>query len=101
MSDPDAGPAPLGRPRPDGTDIRRMHPADVRSVARALAEAFENDPHFSWIIREDEGRLERLTRGFTVFITRLWLPQDAAFTHERLIGAALWMPPGTWHVGPL
>jgi ribosomal protein S18 acetylase RimI-like enzyme len=101
MSDPDAAAGPADRPRPDGGDIRRMHPADVRSVARALAEAFEDDPHFRWIIRDDEVRLERLRRGFTVFITRLWLPHDAAFTHERLIGAALWMPPGTWHVGPL
>jgi len=70
-------------------------------VARALAEAFEHDPHFSWIIRDERRRLERLEAGFRAFMARLWLPQDQGFTHEQLIGGALWMPPGTWHVGPL
>src|SRR5262249_47440839 len=43
----------------------------------------------------------RLERGFATFIGRVWLRQDEGYTHERLIGAALWMPPNTWHLGPL
>src|SRR5205807_200526 len=27
------------------------------------------------------------------------LPHDESYTHDQLIGGALWMPPGTWHVG--
>ena len=78
-----------------------MAEADVPGVALALAQAFEADPHFSWIIRDDRKRLARLVRGFTLFTRRIWLPQNEGYTHDRLLGAALWMPPGTWHVGPL
>jgi GNAT superfamily N-acetyltransferase len=92
---------PTQRPRPDGSDIRRMTRDDLEPVARALAEAFHDDPHFCWIIRDARRRLERLEQGFKVFMSRVWLPQDHSYTHERLIGGALWMPPGTWHVGPM
>lgn len=94
-------PTPTDRPRPDGGDIRRMTIADIDSVARALARAFENDPHFSWIVRNDGVRLRRLELAFATFIRRMWLPQDGGHVHEQGIGAALWMPPDTWHVGPL
>jgi hypothetical protein len=86
------------RPRPDGSDIRKMTSADVEPAAHALARAFEHDPHFSWIVPNDETRLERLERAFAVFVRSIWLPQDHGFIHEQLIGAALWMPPGTWRV---
>jgi GNAT superfamily N-acetyltransferase len=72
--------------------------ADVPAVAESLARAFEDDPHFSWIVRGGQSRLARLQAAFEVFTRRIWFPQDAGYTHERLIGAALWMPPGTWHV---
>jgi GNAT superfamily N-acetyltransferase len=78
-----------------------MTVADVPAVAGALARAFEDDPHFSWMIRDDSVRLGRLERGFRLFINRLWLPQDAGYTHLQNVGAALWMPPGTAHVGLL
>lgn len=93
------GPSATDRPRPDGTDIRHMRAQDVEPVAESLARAFETDPHFSWIVRQDRTRLERLRRAFAVFIREIWLPHDASYTHEQLIGAALWMPPKTWHVG--
>jgi GNAT superfamily N-acetyltransferase len=94
-------PTRTDRPRPDGGDIRKMTAAEVRPVARALAEAFYEDPHFRWIVRDASKRMPRLERGFAAFITRLWLPHQESYTHERLIGAALWMPPDTWHVGLL
>ena len=78
-----------------------MGPEDVPGVARALANAFEDDPHFSWIIRDDTRRLERLENGFRVFTERIWLPQGESYTHERVVGGALWLPPGTWHLGVL
>lgn len=78
-----------------------MAPADVEPVTQALAQAFEDDPHFSWIIRDDAKRLRRLQRGFALFTRRIWLPQNEGFTHEKRVGGALWMPPGTWHVSLL
>jgi GNAT superfamily N-acetyltransferase len=75
-----------------------MTRAEIEPVARSLAEAFYEDPHFRWIVPDDAKRLERLTRGFALFTTRVWLPHDEGYTHESLCGAALWMPPGTWHL---
>jgi GNAT superfamily N-acetyltransferase len=76
-----------------------MGPDDVPGVAGALAQAFEADPHFCWILRDDRTRLKRLERGFALFARRIWLPQNMSYTHDHLIGGALWMPPGTWHLG--
>jgi RimJ/RimL family protein N-acetyltransferase len=95
------GPGPSDRPRPDGGDIRKMTKADVRPVARTLAQAFYDDPHFRWFVRDDSKRMPALERGFTTFISRIWLRENEGYTHERLIGAAIWMPPGTWHMSPL
>jgi GNAT superfamily N-acetyltransferase len=94
-------PSASDRPRPDGSDIRRMTGAEIGPVARALAEAFYEDPHFRWFVRDDSRRMTSLERGFSTFIRHIWLPQDEGYTHERLIGAALWMPPDTWHMSPL
>jgi len=32
---------------------------------------------------------------------RIWLRHNECYAHEQLIGAALWLPPGTWHMGLL
>lgn len=99
----DADPVPTAadRARPDGSDVRKMTPADAEPVAMALARAFNDDPHFSWIIRDDGKRPRQLERAFRTFVERIWLPHDESYVHEQRIGAALWMPPGTWHLGPL
>ena len=100
-SEEEQPPTAADRPRPDGADIRKVTPADLHPVARALARAFEDDPHFAWIMRDPHTRLERLERGFALFARRLWLPGDEGYTTEQLAGAALWMPPDAWHVGLL
>jgi GNAT superfamily N-acetyltransferase len=78
-----------------------MTAAEVDAVAQALAQAFYDDPHFRWIVRDDAKRMRRLVRSFATFIRRIWLRQEESYTHERLIGAAIWLPPDTWHLGPL
>ncbi len=94
-------PTASDRPRPDGRDIRKMTRAEVQPVARALAQAFYDDPHFRWFVRDDTKRMRALERGFSTFISRIWLRPNEGYTHEQLIGAALWMPPNTWHTSPL
>jgi ribosomal protein S18 acetylase RimI-like enzyme len=86
------------RPRPDGSDIRKVTAADVPAVARSLAEAFSDDPHMRWVMPDDGARMERLEAGFATYLHRIWLPQRECYTHERLIGAAIWMPPGSWEM---
>ena len=101
-SDVEVGaPGASDHPHPDGSDVRKMTGADVQPIARTLAQAFYDDPHFSWIVRDDARRMLALERGFSTFVGRVWLRPDEGYTHERLIGAALWMPPDTWHTGLL
>ena len=87
------------RPQLDGGDIRKVASPDVGAVASALAEAFYDDPHFRFFVPDDSKRMVRLERGFRTFITRLWLRHDEGYTNAQVSGAAIWLPPGTWHVG--
>jgi hypothetical protein len=100
-SEPEPIPTAMDRPRPDGGDIRKLTALEIQPVSKALAAAFHDDPHFCWIVRDDAGRMRSLERSFATFVERIWLPHDQSYTHEQLIGAALWMPPNTWHLGPL
>jgi hypothetical protein len=66
-----AAPTAADRPRPDGSDIRKMTMAEIQPVARALARAFYDDPHFRCSVRDDAKRMHRLERGFTTFMGRV------------------------------
>lgn len=100
-SDLELTPSLTDRPRPDGSDIRKMTNREVGPVAAALARAFYDDPHFRWIIPDDHRRMTMLERGFALFVRNLWLKPDEGYTNEQLTGAAVWMSPGTAHVGLL
>ena len=89
------------RPRPDGSDVRKVTAAELPRVVEAAARSFYEDPVFTWIFPDDERRLSRLEQGFGLFARRVWLPQDETYTTDRLIGGAFWMPPDTWHLSPL
>jgi GNAT superfamily N-acetyltransferase len=87
------------RPLPDGSDIRKVTEADVPRVAEALARAFYDDPVIGhWVVPDESRRMPILIRGFELFVRRIWLPQGEGYTTDRVIGAAMWMPPGTWHL---
>jgi GNAT superfamily N-acetyltransferase len=96
----DQPPLPI-RPAIDGSDVRRLTPAEVPRTARALASAFADDPVMSWVYPVETGREERLVRAFELYLRRVWLPEDECFIPERLFGAALWMPPGAWHLSQM
>ena len=89
------------RPAIDGSDIRKLAAGDVPRIAKALARAFEDDPVMSWIFRDDSERLASLERSFALYLRRIWLPQEECYATDRLSGAALWLPPGRWHLGVL
>lgn len=80
---------------------RTVTTADVPAVARALAAAFLDDPQMRWVFRDDARRLAQLERGYPVFLARAWLPHGEAFTDDARSGAAVWVRPGEWHLGPL
>ncbi len=92
---------PSVRPAPDGSDVRKLTAGDVPRVARALARAFADDPVMSWIFQDDSGRPARLERAFGLFLRKIWLPEEECYAADRQFGAALWLPPGKWHLGAL
>jgi len=89
------------RPAIDGSDVRRLTVDEVPVISRALARAFEDDPVMRWVFRSDSERPARLEGAFALYLRRIWLPQSECYATDRLFGAALWLPPGTWHLGPL
>jgi GNAT superfamily N-acetyltransferase len=88
------------RPAIDGSDIRKLTAADRLRIAETLARAFEDDPVMCWVFPEDSERLARLERAFALYLEKIWLPQEECYGTNRLFGAALWLPPGKWHLGP-
>jgi ribosomal protein S18 acetylase RimI-like enzyme len=94
-------PGPPLRPAIDGSDVRKLHPGEVPRVAGALARAFADDPVMTWIFQRDSEREARLERMFATFLRRIWLGHDECYATDRLFGAALWLPPGEWHLSAL
>ena len=68
---------------------------NAQIVGRALAAAFEDDPHMRWVFRSD--RLSKLQRGYPLFIERFWAPHGEVHFDDPEDGAAVWLRPGEWH----
>jgi GNAT superfamily N-acetyltransferase len=81
--------------------IRKASAEDVPRLAQALARAFYDDPVFRWLVPDDSERMRRSERGFAFYMHKIYMPHDECYATEGGIGGALWLPPNTWHLGPL
>jgi ribosomal protein S18 acetylase RimI-like enzyme len=81
--------------------VRPLTPSDVEPLAAVLARAFDADPIFRAILPQDAHRARALPVLFDAWIRRLHLGHDASWTTDDHAGAALWSPPGRWHIGLL
>jgi GNAT superfamily N-acetyltransferase len=88
-------------PPPPVSAIRKATAAGVPRLARALGRAFYDDPVFRWMEPDDARRQRWNERGFSFYMRKTYLPHDECYATEDATGAALWLPPGTWHVGVL
>ena len=88
----------MSRPRPDGSDLREVTPADVTVLAPRLAAAFQDDPGMSWAFRNAARRPAKLERSFAELMRRVWLPRGIGHTTTDGAGASLWLPPGNWRL---
>ncbi len=77
-------------------DVRQATRTDARAMARALGEAFSDDPVISHLIPPGvRNRDARLRTMFALEVPRsrhcggAWIAADAS-------AAAIWYPPGTW-----
>lgn len=72
---------------------------DVPRMAAALADAFEDDPAWAWVLRDDASRRDVLERFFALSLERVWLEQDECYTTAGGVGAAVWELPDRWKLG--
>jgi ribosomal protein S18 acetylase RimI-like enzyme len=80
--------------------VRTIHAADVGPLGDVLAQSFDDDPIFGAILPDDEHRRRALPVLFREWVRRLHLQHAwASFTTNDFAGAALWCPPGQWHIG--
>lgn len=79
-------------------ELRTAVPDDVTALARALAAAFEDDPVFGWLLRDERRRYDRLLRFFTLELGAVVLPAGTAWMSPEATGACLELPPGEWRM---
>lgn len=85
----------------EAASVRKVTESDRPRVIAALARAFYDDPNFGWLFRDGSRRLRQLADGFALFGRRIWFRHDHGYTTDSVAGAALWLPPGEWHLSPL
>lgn len=78
--------------------LRMATATDVPVLARTLAEAFYEDPVFSWLLPDDRSRLARLRRFYLVELRHVALRRGCACAADDLSGAAIITPPGAWRL---
>lgn len=82
---------------------RRATSLDIKPLAAVLARAFYEDPAFLWMLPQPKTRESR-ARG--VFATMLGTEAlrhgavEAACADSRIVGGAIWLPPGHWAPTP-
>jgi ribosomal protein S18 acetylase RimI-like enzyme len=81
----------------DPPTVRRATAQDIPALARMLARAFLDDPVASWAWRPDGLRLGALER-FQAIRLRQLIGGEEVWTSDELTCAALWAPPGRWHM---
>jgi ribosomal protein S18 acetylase RimI-like enzyme len=78
--------------------VRKASEKDLPQLADALARAFHDDPGFSHLLPDSDGRTERLRLFFETELASVGIPQGLAWTTEEVVGGAIWLPPDAWRV---
>ncbi|MFE4459378.1 GNAT family N-acetyltransferase [Nocardia tengchongensis] len=85
-----------------GITVRPAQLSDIPELARVLGIAFSDDPLTSWLIRDDATRARRAATLFATMARHHFIPMGgvevACNDADSIVGAALWAPPGHWHV---
>lgn len=80
--------------------LRRATPADVPRLVRVLADAFERDPVYEWLVPLGARRDARLCGLFELILQHLSDSFHETFCTEDASAIALWLRPGM-HKVPL
>jgi RimJ/RimL family protein N-acetyltransferase len=79
----------------------RAAAADVGPLAQVLADAFYEDPIWSWLMPADDTRLESLRRLFAIQLKIQGLARGSVWTTAERSGAVIATPPGKWRLPAL
>lgn len=77
--------------------VRHASPADIKPIARSLAEAFHDDPVKAHLIGGKSVSVEKVMPFFVAF-QQIQLPHGHVYTTSGHEAAAIWAPPGHWKV---
>lgn len=77
-------------------DVHRATAEDLPALAVTLADAFAEDPLWTWMIPE-RNRHQRLTRVFGALLGHA-LPRGQVRTTPDRQGVAVWSAPGQWQL---
>src|SRR3954447_22050595 len=91
----------IARAAHEAGTVRKARPDELGRLAAVLAGAFEDDPPFRWVLKDDPRRRSMLERSFGLYLRRLWFKQDECYTTASLAGAIVWELPGQWKVSVL
>ncbi|MFI0408649.1 GNAT family N-acetyltransferase [Actinomadura sp. 3N508] len=86
---------------PSPPAVRDAATPDAAEIAALLGRAFDDDPLWSWLVPDEASRVRRLAGVFEIMLRRVHLPHggtELAGRDARTEAAALWNPPGHWHV---
>jgi len=82
--------------------LRPATSGDVKRLAIVLAQAFFDDPPLTWLLPDPDTRLGRINRMFATVIgieSLRYGGVDVAWGGEKILGGAIWLPPGHWQPG--
>jgi ribosomal protein S18 acetylase RimI-like enzyme len=75
-------------------ELRKATVADLPEMARVLARAFDADPFYVWLVRQDGPREARMRRTFENMARLLSVDLQETYTTSAVDAAAIWKPPG-------
>jgi len=71
--------------------------ADADALAASMARAFHDDPLITFLLTDVASRPAKMPRLFKLLF-KLGLPYGACDVTTGIEAAALWRPPGQWHI---
>jgi len=96
---PPAGSEPaVARPGVEQPAVRTATADDVPRLADALADAFVDDPVYTWMLPGSLRLKARLRALFTAELEQYGLPQGTVWTTAGCDGAVIALPPGAWEM---
>jgi len=95
---PAGSPSEIAQPGIDQPLVRLATADDIPQLAKALADAFLNDPVYTWMLPGTLRLRPRLRAMFTAEMEQYGLPHGTVWTTGGCDGALIALGPGAWEM---